>query len=35
MTLTKYNGETKPKLWLADFHMAYQLGEATDDRVII
>jgi hypothetical protein len=35
MTLTKYNGETKPKLWLADFHLACQLGGATDDRVII
>jgi hypothetical protein len=21
-TLTKYNGETKPKLWLADFRLA-------------
>jgi hypothetical protein len=35
MTLTKYNGETKPKLWLADFRLACQLGGATDDRVII
>jgi hypothetical protein len=34
-TITKYNGETKPKLWLADFHLAYQLGGATDNRVII
>jgi hypothetical protein len=34
-TLTKYNGETKPKLWLADFRLACQLGGATDDRVII
>jgi hypothetical protein len=34
-TLTKYNGETKPKLWLADFHLACQLGGATDDQVII
>jgi hypothetical protein len=30
-TLTKYNGETKPKLWLADFRLACQLGGATDD----
>jgi hypothetical protein len=35
MTLTKYNGVTKPELWLADFHSACQLGGATDDRVII
>jgi hypothetical protein len=35
MTLTKYNGETKPKLWLANFRLACQLGGATDDRVII
>jgi hypothetical protein len=35
MTLTKYNGETKPELWLADFRLACQLGGATDDRVII
>jgi hypothetical protein len=35
MTLTKYNGETKPKLWFADFCLACQLGGATDDWVII
>jgi hypothetical protein len=35
MTLTKYNSETKPELWLADFCLAYQLGGAIDDRVII
>jgi hypothetical protein len=34
-TLAKYNGETKPELWLTDFRLACQLGEATDDRVII
>jgi hypothetical protein len=34
-TLTKYNGETKPELWLANFRLACQLGGATDDRVII
>jgi hypothetical protein len=34
-TLTKYNAKTKPKLWLANFRLAYQLGGATDDRVII
>ena len=26
--ITKYNGETKPELWLADFRLAYQLGGA-------
>jgi hypothetical protein len=35
MTLTKYNGETKPELWLADFRLACQLGGATDDHIII
>jgi hypothetical protein len=35
MTLTKYNGETKCKLWLVDFRLACQLGGAIDDRVII
>jgi hypothetical protein len=34
-TLTKYNGDTKLELWLADFRLACQLGGATDDRVII
>jgi hypothetical protein len=34
-TVTKYNGETKPKLWLIDFRLACQLGGATDNRVII
>jgi hypothetical protein len=34
-TLTKYNDETKPELWLADFRLACQLGGATDDRAII
>jgi hypothetical protein len=34
-TLTKYNGKTKPELWLADFRLACQLGGATDGRVII
>jgi hypothetical protein len=34
-TLTMYNGETKPELWLVDFCLACQLGGATDDRVII
>lgn len=34
-TIPKYGGETKPELWLADFHLACQLGGATDDCVII
>jgi hypothetical protein len=34
-TLTKYNEETKSKLWLTDFYLACQLGGATDDKVII
>ena len=25
--IAKYNGETKPELWLADFRLACQLGE--------
>lgn len=35
MTLTKYNGKTKPELWLADFRLAYQLGGAPNDHVIM
>jgi len=35
-SIAKYNGETKPKLWLADFRLACQLGGARgDDRAII
>ena len=33
--LTKYSGETNPKLWLADYRLACQLGGADDDRLII
>ena len=34
--IAKYNGETKPELWLADFQLACQLGGARgDDRAII
>ena len=29
-SIAKYNGETKPELWLADFRLAYQLGGARD-----
>jgi hypothetical protein len=25
-TITKYSGETRPELWLADYRLAYQLG---------
>ena len=31
----KYSGETNPELWLADYHLAYQLGSADDDLLII
>ena len=35
-SIAKYNGETKPELWLTDFRLAYQLGGARgDDRAII
>ena len=27
-SITKYNGESKPELWLADFRLAWQLGGA-------
>ena len=32
---TKYSGETNPELWLADYHLACQLGGVDDDRLII
>jgi hypothetical protein len=34
-TITKYSGETRPKLWLADYRLACQLGGADDDNLII
>ena len=35
-SIAKYNGETKPELWLADFWLACQLGGARgDDQAII
>ena len=35
-SIAKYNGETKPELWLADFWLACELGGARgDDRAII
>ena len=33
--LTKYSGETDPGFWLNDYCLACQLGDATDDAVII
>jgi hypothetical protein len=34
-TIVKYNGETDPRVWLNDYHLACQLGRATSDEVII
>jgi hypothetical protein len=34
-TITKYSGETRPKLWLADYRLACHLGETDDDNLII
>jgi hypothetical protein len=34
-TITKYSGETRPKLWLTDYRLACQLGGTDDDNVII
>jgi hypothetical protein len=34
-TSTKYSGETRPELWLADYRLAYQLGGRDDDNLII
>ena len=33
--LAKYSGETNPKLWLANYRLACQLGSANDDLLII
>jgi hypothetical protein len=35
MTIAKYNGETDPRVWLNDYHLACQLGGATSNEVII
>jgi hypothetical protein len=35
MSIDKYNGETDPRVWLNDYHLACQLGGATTDEVII
>jgi hypothetical protein len=34
-TITKYIGETDPRVWLNDYRLACQLGGATNDAVII
>jgi hypothetical protein len=34
-TITKYLGKTRPELWLADYHLAYQLGGTDDDNLVI
>jgi hypothetical protein len=33
-TITKYSGETRPDLWLADYRLACQLGGTDDDNLI-
>jgi hypothetical protein len=33
-TITKYSGETRPELWLADYRLACQLGGTDDDNLI-
>jgi hypothetical protein len=34
-SIVKCNGETDPRVWLNDYHLACQLGGATTDEVII
>jgi hypothetical protein len=34
-TITKYLGETRPELWLADYRLTCQLGGTDDDNLII
>jgi hypothetical protein len=34
-TITKYPGETRPKLWLADYRLACQMGGTDNDNLII
>jgi hypothetical protein len=34
-TITKYTGETYPRVWLNDYRLTCQLGSATTDVVII
>jgi hypothetical protein len=33
-TITKYSGETRPELWLADYRLACQLGGTDDDMFL-
>jgi hypothetical protein len=35
ITITKYSGETRPELWLADYRLACQLGGTDDDNLNI
>jgi hypothetical protein len=34
-TITKYSGETRPELWLANYRLACQLGGTNDNNLII
>jgi hypothetical protein len=34
-SITKYSGETRPELWLADYWLACQVGGTDDDNLII
>jgi hypothetical protein len=34
-TITKYSGDTRQELWLADYRLACQLGGMDDDNLII
>jgi hypothetical protein len=34
-TITKYSGETRPELWLADYRLPCQLGGTDNDNLII
>jgi hypothetical protein len=34
-TITKYSGETRPELWLADYRLACHLGGTDNDNLII
>jgi hypothetical protein len=34
-TITKYSGETRLELWLADYQLACQLGGTDDNNLII
>jgi hypothetical protein len=34
-TITKYSGETRPELWLADYRLTCYLGGTDDDNLII